>query len=181
MSTLPNCDDESISYWIFQFSLFVVKLRILLFTTSKDFFGLYNFLSMSRSNPNILYKAGICRNLDEKLRIYRKTRIWCGRAVSNALTKTEVDVLARLWRKERETLWKMTVNEVSTLMEFCDRIVAWRKTNKKEQSRQRMENMRAKRVTLTRQGDKQVRRKLEGIKKYQRSKLHNTRKGRGWS
>ena len=160
----------------FNFSLFVVKLCLLVFTASKVFFGLYNFLSMSRSNPNILFKPGTCRNLDEKLRIYRKTRIWYGRAVSNALTETEVDVLARLWRKERETLWKMTVHEVSTLMEFCDRIVAWRKTNKKEQSRQRMENMRAKRVTLARQGDKQVRRKLEGIKNYQRVKTAQYKK-----
>ena len=71
---------------------------------------------MSILNPNALYKAGVCRNLDEKLRKYRKARIWSGQALNYALTEKEVDLLAELWRKERHTLWKMTIHEVSTLM-----------------------------------------------------------------
>ena len=71
---------------------------------------------MSDLNSKALYKEGINRSLDKKLHEYRKIRVWQGKAVSCALTDNEIDVLAELWRKERQTTWKMTVHEVSTLM-----------------------------------------------------------------
>ena len=51
---------------------------------------------MSGSNSNSLYKVGMNRDLDKKLVKYRKTRIWAGSAVNNALTSTERDILAKL-------------------------------------------------------------------------------------
>ena len=67
-------------------------------------------------DPNARYKKGICTSLDEKMCEYGKTRMWQGRAVNDALTEKEVDVMAKLWWKQREASWKMTFHEVSTLM-----------------------------------------------------------------
>ena len=71
---------------------------------------------MSDLNPKAQYKEGIDRTLDRKLQEYRKIRVWQGKGVHYALTDNEVDVLAELWRKERQTPWKMTFDDVSTLM-----------------------------------------------------------------
>ena len=71
---------------------------------------------MSSLTPNDLYKEGICKDLDKKLRDYKKMRIWQGDAITYELTDNEVDVLAKLWRKERNTPSKITVDEATTLV-----------------------------------------------------------------
>ena len=71
---------------------------------------------MSDLNPKALYKEGVDRSLDRKLQEYRKIRVWQGKGVNYALTNDEVGVLAEFWRKERQTPWKMTLDDVSTLM-----------------------------------------------------------------
>ena len=71
---------------------------------------------MSGLNPKTLYKEGMDRSLDRRLKEYRNCRIWQGKGTSNALTDDEVDMHAGLWRKERQTPWKMTYGNVSTLM-----------------------------------------------------------------
>ena len=58
---------------------------------------------MSSWDPNALYKEGICSNLDEKFRGYRKIRMWKGPAINYALAEKEIEVMAELWRKERQT------------------------------------------------------------------------------
>ena len=124
-------------------------------------------------DPTALYKEGICESLDEKFREYRKTRMWQGMAVNYALTEKEVDVMAELWRKQRQTCWKMTFHEVSTLIEFKDRIIAWRRNKKREQTRQRMERLRTKRKTTAMQGIKKTIKKSKGNKKHGRKTGNN--------
>ena len=70
---------------------------------------------MCELNPNALYKKGVCKNLDKQLREYRKLRIWKGTATNYALTEKEADIMAQLWFKERQTPWKLTNHEVSSL------------------------------------------------------------------
>ena len=66
---------------------------------------------MSDLNPKAQYKEGIDRTLDRKLQEYRKIRVWQGKGVHYALTDNQVDVLAELWGKERQTPWKMTFED----------------------------------------------------------------------
>ena len=58
-----------------------------------DKFGIFNL--------NDLYKEGVCKKLDKRIRDYQKVRIWHGLAASYALTEKENDLMGDLWRKEK--------------------------------------------------------------------------------
>ena len=122
----------------------------------------------SKSSKNILYKKGQNIILDEKFRVYKKTRVWSGYAVNEALTQEEVKSMIIIWQRQQRTPWKLTVHDVSTLAEFSTRIISYRKRMVKEKSRQRKERERKKVNDAAKNGDKEAMRKLEGKKKRDR-------------
>ena len=71
---------------------------------------------MNQADQSKLYVKGEDRNLDKKLREYRKLRIWAGKAWRKTLDESETDILLALWIKERRTPYKMSLNEVATLL-----------------------------------------------------------------
>ena len=89
----------------------------------KQFCTLYKFAfvnilvyEMSELISSRLYKPGVDEELDRKLSRYRKLRIWHGEAYTNSLTENEVDIMVKLWRKEKRTPWKLLTSEVETFM-----------------------------------------------------------------
>ena len=91
-------------------------------------------------------------------------RLWSAGAVDDALTEEEANTLVKLWRKERITPRKLTVEDVKTLVEFSCQIDSYRKRVKREQARRRQERARAKLRTAARSGDVQAKRKIEKMK-----------------
>ena len=80
------------------------------------------------------------------------------------MTEEEANTLVKLWRKERITPRKLTVEDVKTLVEFSCQIDSYRKRVRREQSRRRKERARAKLRTAARSGDVQAKRKIEKMK-----------------
>ena len=79
---------------------------------------------MNGSSEHIIYKKGENPAIDRKLESYRKLRIWRGDAINQVFDDDEeFQVFGGLWRKERQAR-KLTVSEVSILIEFADRIRA---------------------------------------------------------
>ena len=73
---------------------------------------------------NVYYRKGDNVEIDRKLESYRKLRIWRGDAINQVFDDDEeFQVFGRLWRKERQTR-KLTVSEVSILIDIADRIRA---------------------------------------------------------
>ena len=73
---------------------------------------------------NVYYSKGDNVELDRKLESYRKLRIWRGDAINQVFDDDEeFQVFGGLWRKERQAR-KLTVSEVSILIEVSDRIRA---------------------------------------------------------
>ena len=122
----------------------------------------------SKSSKNILYKKGQNSILDEKFRVYKKTSVWSGHAVNEALTQEEVKIMIIIWKREQRAPWKLTIYDVSTLTEFTTRIISYRKMMVKEKSRQRKEREQKKVHDAAKNGDKEAIRKLEGKKKRDR-------------
>ena len=79
---------------------------------------------MSGLNEQNIYKTGENLALDRELGRYRKLRIWRGDAINQVFNDEEFQVFGKLWRKERHAIQKLTVNEVSMLIGFADRIRA---------------------------------------------------------
>ena len=98
----------------------------------------------------------------------KKTGVWSGQAVNEALSQEEVKIMIIIWKREQRTPWKLTVHDVSTLAEFTTRIISYRKMMVKEKSRQRKERERKKVHDAAKNGDKEAIRKLEGKKKRDR-------------
>ena len=88
------------------------------------------------------YREGLNPTLDEKLVAYKKKRPFAGDAILNVLTETEIEKMGKLWWKQKSTPFRMTVLEVTTLLEMVTRITAWRKSMTSEKARTRMENFR---------------------------------------
>ena len=70
---------------------------------------------MSGSDEGLLYKKGLNKELDKKMRMYKKISVWSGPAISEALTGEEIKIIVTLWGKEKQTPWKLSVQDVSTL------------------------------------------------------------------
>ena len=114
------------------------------------------------------YKRGQDSVLDEKFDIYKKTKVWSGHALNEALTQEEVKIMIFLWKREQRTPWKLSVSDVSTLVAFTARIISYRKSMVKEKARQRKERERKKVVDAANIGDKEAMRKIERKKKRDR-------------
>ena len=67
---------------------------------------------MSGSDEGLLYKKGLNKELDKKVRMYKKISVWSGPAISEALTEEEIKIV----RKEKQTPWNLSVQDVSTLV-----------------------------------------------------------------
>ena len=67
---------------------------------------------MSGSDEGLLYKKGLNKELDKKVRMYKKISVWSGPARSEALTEEEIKIV----RKEKQTPWNLSVQDVSTLV-----------------------------------------------------------------
>ena len=72
--------------------------------------------SLKFLNPHCLYKEGMDEALDRKLSEYRRKRPFVGNGYCNTLTEEEVETMVRVWRKERETPFKLEIHEVRTLL-----------------------------------------------------------------
>ena len=110
------------------------------------------------------YRKGDDTNLDKGYSRYQRMRLWSAGAVDDALTEEEANTLVKLWKKERITPKKLTVEDVKTLVEFSCQIDSYRKRVRREQSRRRKERARAKLRTAARSGDVQAKRKIEKMK-----------------
>ena len=120
--------------------------------------------SLAGSQNKLHYRKGDDTNLDKGYSRYQRLRLWSAGAVDDALTEEEANTLVKLWKKERITPRKLTVEDVKTLVEFSCQIDSYRKRVKREQSRRRKERARAKLRTAARSGDGQAKRKIKKMK-----------------
>ena len=120
---------------------------------------------MNGSIEQKIYRKGENLVVDRKLERYRKMRLWRGNAINEVFNDEEFNAFAELWRKEGQGLQKLTVNEVSKLLEFADDIIAWREVAQRESSRKRMDRSRKKLRKKAKNGDSVAIRKIERVKK----------------
>ena len=97
---------------------------------------------MSESSETDLYVQGRDGKLDRKYSEYKKLSLWSGPALSRALTEQEVSSLVKVWNKDQRTPWKLTFQDVATLVELSDRICLFRMNMKREKARLRKEKSR---------------------------------------
>ena len=123
-------------------------------------------MSMGKSLLNDFYVEGQNPILDKKFAAYKKMNIWAGYGLSAALRGDEVDTIIDLWKKENRCRWKLTVREVSVLVDASSRILSYRMNMKKEKARIRKEKSREKLRRTAKTGDLEARKKTNDIKKY---------------
>ena len=116
------------------------------------------------SQNKLHYRKGEDTNLDKGYSKYKRMRLWSAGAVDEALTEEEANTLVKLWKKDRITPRKLTVEDVKTLVEFSCQIESYRKNVKREQSRRRKERARAELRKAARSGDGDAKRKIEKAK-----------------
>ena len=133
---------------------------------------------MSVQKCSEFYREGLNPALDEKLEAFRKKRPFAGDAHLNALTETEIDKMGKLWWKQKSTPFRMTVLDVTTLLEMVARITAWRNSMTSEKARKRMENFRRRVSEAARKGDPKARKRLESLKKYHKTMSARHRKSK---
>ena len=97
------------------------------------------------------YRVGDNPELDEKFALYKKANLFAGEAYHDELSQEEAKALIKLWGKARRVPSRLEVQEVSTLVEFYDRIISWRKRRRRELTRLRKEKSRRK-VGMQRRG-----------------------------
>ena len=112
-----------------------------------------------------LYVKGLNRKLDLKFAQYKKVNLFAGRGIDEALSDKEGNTLINLWRKERMVPRKLRFRDVSTLVEFMERILDWRSRVRREKIRIRVERSRKKLLEASKNGDKEARRKVKNKKK----------------
>ena len=71
---------------------------------------------MCAAKDPALYKAGVDKDLDLLYSRYKRSRIWAGKALAEALTSKEVDIMLDIWKKERSTPKKLFLHEVKALV-----------------------------------------------------------------
>ena len=84
--------------------------------SEKSFFYLQRTVLLEKMALNDRYIEGQDKELDKKYLAYKKMNLWAGPALSAALSKEEGDRFVDLERKEKRCAWKLTVQEVSTLV-----------------------------------------------------------------
>ena len=81
-----------------------------------------------------------------------------------------------VWGKARRVPRRLDVQEVSTLVEFYDRIISWRKRRRRDLTRLRKERSRRKLRDVAKEGDAKALLKLQSIKKADAKKSAKYRK-----
>jgi len=121
---------------------------------------------MNGSDEQILYKKGVNVVLDEGLERYRKMRIWSGEAINNVFKDDdEFATFGQLWQKERCGILKLSVSDVSKLIEFSDRIRAYRAFAERDACSKRMKRSRKKLRKAAEDGNSVAVRKMKIRKK----------------
>ena len=111
---------------------------------------------MSSSEKRVRYQKGVNLELDEKFQEYKKKRLFQGYSYMYALSQKEVDLMIKLWKRERTKPNRLSFNDVSKLVEFTARIEECRNCQKREKTRQRVERSREKRAVTKKNKDTKV-------------------------
>ena len=119
---------------------------------------------LAGSQTKLLYRKGDDTNLDKGFSRYQRMRLWSAGAVDDALTEEEANTLTKLWKKERITPRKLTVEDVKKLVDFSCQIESYRRRVKREQSRRRKERARAELRKAAKNGDAEAKRKIKKLK-----------------
>ena len=99
------------------------------------------------------YRKGENKQLDMRYSKYKKVNLFAGRAYHAALSPEEANTLIKLWKKELKTPWTLKVHDVTKLAEFTEKILVWRRGDRKERARMRMEKAREKLKKAAKNGD----------------------------
>ena len=99
---------------------------------------------MSTPKEKDPYRKGENKQLDMKYSQYKSVNLFAGPAIDMALSYEEGDTLLKIWRKERTMPWPLKVYEVSALVEFTKRLLAYRRNFQREKTRIRVERARKK-------------------------------------
>ena len=108
---------------------------------------------MSGSSEPVPYIKGENIPLDKEFEKYKRMRIYSGNAIAEVCTKEEEATIGELWRKEKLAPKRLTVQDVSKLVETAGIVREYRAAAKRENSRQRMEKSRNKLLKAAQQGD----------------------------
>ena len=114
------------------------------------------------------YRKGENKELDLRFSQYKKVNLFTGKAHHAALSTGEAKILIELWNKEQKLPWTLTVQDVTKLVEFTEKILFWRKSDRRENARLRMEHLRKELKEAAKNGDaKALRKKRENEKPMQ--------------
>ena len=111
------------------------------------------------------YRKGENKGLDLRYSQYKKVNLFAGRAYDEALSPGEANTLIELWNKEQKLPWTLTVKDVTKLAEFTEKILFWRKSDRRENARLRMERVREKLKEAAKNGDENALRKVKRKRK----------------
>ena len=111
------------------------------------------------------YRQGENKELDLRYSQYKKVNLFAGRAYHEALSPGEANTLIELWNKEQKLPWTLTVKDVTKLAEFTEKILFWRRSNRRENERLRMERVREKLKEAAKNGDENALRKVKRKRK----------------
>ena len=87
------------------------------------------------------YRKGENKELDLRFSQYKKVNLFAGKAYHAALSPGEADILLELWNKEQKLPWTLTVQDVTKHVEFTEKILFWRRSDREESARLRMEHL----------------------------------------
>ena len=111
------------------------------------------------------YRKGKNKQLDLRYSQYKKVNLFAGREYDEALSPGEAKILIELWNKEQKLPWTLTVKDVTKLAEFTEKILFWRKSDRSENARLRMERVREKLKEAAKNGDENALRKVKRKRK----------------
>ena len=124
-----------------------------------------------QEDKSVMYKEGENLLLDRELKSYRKMRLSRGDALNQVFTDDdEFEAFVELVRKERQAIQKLTVEDVSKLIGFVDRIRSWRAYAKREAGRIRKDRLRKKLRKMAQDGDTVALSKIRRVKKAARKR-----------
>ena len=111
------------------------------------------------------YRKGENKELDLRYSQYKKVNLFAGRAYDGALSPGEANTLIELWNKEQKLPWTLTIKDVTKLAEFTEKILFWRRSDRRENARLRMERVREKLKEAAKNGDENALRKVKRKRK----------------
>ena len=133
---------------------------------------------MSGSGKAVLYRKGENVHLDIEFKRYKRMRIQRGNAILEVITKEEEKIMGELQRKEKLTPRRLTVQDVSRLVDIAGRVREYRVAAAREKCRQRMEKSRNKLIEAAKQGDVKAIRKRKKRKVSERKRVAKYREGK---